>query len=223
MKWYKEKKTPLEYDGVIQNDSGDFSIRTLSTDSQPDITKLEKDLVLQWILTPFLIKEDVQYHFIGETKDYAIGNVASFFETAKGVYINGELIEIRVSDLKNDIFTILQNKASDFNPVVKDIYMRDEISLSRGALNVKDYEIIMPAFREMNTEKDSEIDGSLWDFLVKNSSNNDQSIIIFPYNWLFSDELLESPVLNYFSNFSTGIILTVNINTQHVRAIELVK
>ncbi|SEG50791.1 hypothetical protein [Paenibacillus sp. UNC499MF] len=227
MTWYRIFQEP-ENDNYQEIDEPDFSISTIPSPHSPLLNKIQYDLILQWIICPFLKqKEGLCYQVpihTPEIQTYILNHVAGHFNTVQGIYENQKLTMIRLSELKLATQNYFQDKKENMqlSPIVNDFYMRKDLgSETKGAIDCENVEIMIREFRNLCRVEFNEMDDSLWKFFKETHLYFDGNIIVVPQNWLFSDELLTSETLAYFSRFAHRIILTINKTNNHVRAVEL--
>lgn len=229
MIWYKEIKNEKEEHDPIEDDVLDFSISTIQTNSTSVFTDLSKDVLLQWIMCPFLKGEEGLCFqipiYTSEIYDYVLTYVAPHFHSVKGIYRSDKITMIRLSELNVETQHFFQQQVVDshsISPIVHDFYMKEELNLQKtGIIDCKNVEIIIDVFRKHNKVSNKETNKSLWSFLKNTHILNEGNIVMAPQNWLFSEQLLYSPTLEYLSRFAERIILTVNKTNQQVRAIEI--
>ncbi|WP_217561036.1 hypothetical protein [Paenibacillus sp. GbtcB18] len=228
MPWYSVLQEP-ENDSFQEIDEPDFSISTLPSTNSPAWNRIKDDLILQWIICPFFKKkEGLCYQIPIHTPDiqtYVLNHVAGHFNTVQGIYENQKLTMIRLSELKLATQNYFQDKKENMkliSPIVSDFYMRKDLgSQTKGAIDCENVEIMIREFRNLCKVEFDEMDDSLWKFFKETHLDFDGNIVLVPQNWLFSDELLTSTTLAYFSRFAHRIILTINKTNNHVRAVEL--
>ncbi|WP_420540436.1 hypothetical protein ACN92M_26760 (plasmid) [Paenibacillus polymyxa] len=223
MIWYKEKillEDEIERDN--DDDYMDFYIKEIECNATPDFNRLNEDIVIQWVIAPFLLGEygvvyDLSPHT--EQEEFILSNIAPFFDTVKGIYEGEKLTTIRLSDLKVEV--PIQCEDISFHPIIQDFnFCENEIS--QNSIQTKNYEIIIDRFLEKNKNLDSgEEENNLWNFLKKTQTNEKGYMILSPRNWLFNQSLQMSSALRYFVKHAKEITLTVNTYNKHVRVIEL--
>ena len=226
MTWFKEIPMPLDnHNQHCIPENYRFRIKLLEQTIPPINPDFINDIVLQWVILPFLVSENVVFRISvhdSELKEYTLANLTNLFHQVRGLFVNGELIEIRLMELKQhikDSFTKTVLDANKLDPLVHDVYLRKSVKLD-NQLDIKLYEIDMKKFVDLthyHTEtKTNHI--KLWDFIMRLNPNHDE-ITLFPVNWVFNDLLLESPFLLFLSRYADEIVLTVNQNDLNVRAI----
>ncbi|MEC0180315.1 hypothetical protein P4H61_02215 [Paenibacillus peoriae] len=222
MDWYKEKDLFVNgIEGFDEDESVDFYIKKIECSVAPDFIQLKEDIIIQWIIAPFILEKDgliYDLSVLSKEEDFILSNIAPFFDTVKGIYEDEKLITIRLSDLKEEVTLKCENIL--FHPIVQDFYF-NENEISQNSIQTKNYEIIIDNFLEKHKNSDSGTDSKLWDFLKKTQTSEEGCVIISPNNWLFNQSLQVSPALRYFAECAKEIMLTVNTNNLHVRAIEL--
>ncbi|MEC0233028.1 hypothetical protein P4H71_01480 [Paenibacillus kribbensis] len=230
MEWYREAIVSIEEDNLEIDDLTDldFEIERHVSTALPELQSLEEDIILQWIVSPF-VSGDQNLVFQIPVPDqriqsYVMEITSGFFATVETIYENKRISMIRVSEIKEEVIEKFKNKSlleQTFNPVIRDLYMRESISMVQENITCKNFEIISDKFCKMNSASKKESNNKLWNFLKSTHIDKEGSMVMTPKNWLFNDDLLKSPALNYFALFADKIILTVNMHNQHVRAIEI--
>lgn len=232
MTWFKEIPMPLDnhhQHSISKNYS--YRIKPLEQIATPNNPDFINDIILQWVIVPFLVIEHVVFHIpIHDTKlkEYTLANLTNLFDPVRGLYMNGELIEVRLEGLKQhtkDSFTRIVLDTNKLDPLVYDFFLKKNVELD-NKIDVKLYEIDMKKFIDLTTYHAENITNHmrLWEFIAKayngrNVKSYNHEITLFPVNWVFNDLLLESPFLIFLSRYADEIVLTVNQNDLNVRAI----
>jgi|GEM_PF-2974694 len=219
MNWLNE--ISMDHDECdIENDMN-YSIRDIEQLFPQAPQDFVSDIVLQWILCPFVIKKGVVYQISAvdpELQAYAFTKLNGLFNRVRGVYVNGQLTEIRLEEINKQAKHSFTDVLKQIHPLVTDFYLKEKIEQTSNPINVKLFEIVKARFIEQ-TEYCAETDHvTLWNFLKKSNMPN-RPITLFPTNWMLNDSLLRSPFLIFISRYADEVVLTVNDSDQNVRAI----
>ncbi|WP_400161777.1 hypothetical protein ACAF76_021290 [Brevibacillus sp. TJ4] len=224
MTWFKEIPMPLDNHSQHRTpEDYSYRIRPLQQQVAPNPPDYINDIVLQWVVVPFLVIEHVVFHIPvhdAELKEYTFANLTHLFDPVRGFFVDGELLEVRLEGLKQhtkDFFVKTVVDTNKLDPLVADFYLRENMELEQR-IDVKLYEIDIKKFTAMTTYHPESNHSRLWDFLMWTHPYHDE-ITLFPVHWVFHDLLLESPFLLFLSRYADEIVLTVNQHDQHVRAI----
>ncbi|MGG1880661.1 hypothetical protein ABDI30_24300 [Paenibacillus cisolokensis] len=232
--WYKQIKNPEEkYDlDTFDADKLNFKIKTIETPQYDklNIRELKNNIVYQWVVIPFLYSEQGKVFQIPVYHEsmykFICTHLGGYFNSVKGEYLNNNLSLIKLSELKDEIknliFEEIEADKNFINPIVKDFYLRESLSNSRGTIETIEYEIIIDEFIKKTIKSNSVVeDDMLWNFFDEAHLKSEGMMVLAPKNWIFSDSLLKSVFLTYISRYADRIILTVNIADQRIRAIEI--
>ncbi|GIO66074.1 hypothetical protein NYE48_10900 [Paenibacillus sp. FSL M7-1455] len=225
--WYKRVEHIERKNLSHEIYNADFAINQLSVNTSAPY-HLEENSLLQWIVAPFLQEKrgtsfEVPLYSL-EIYRFIIDLVAPHFNSIEGIHENNELTSIRLSEMKNESRMAFQQVVTEndiLSPVVKDFYLRSELDIRNQVLDCEDIEIIIDNFQAMNNVENRELETSIWEYLNNIMLLNGGNIILAPQNWLFNENLLESPTLEYFSRYAKRLYLTINKFNMHVRAIEI--
>lgn len=223
MTWFKEIPIPLGNDAHLNVTNFKYSFKKLGQTPLPEKTDLINDLVLQWIIVPFVFSINAAFHIPtndSKLKEYTYTNLTNLFNSVREVYADGKLVEIRLEALKQDIKNsfieqVLETNKAD--PLVSDFYLNEKVNLS-NQLDIKLFKVDINKFTDLTVYHAETDHIRLWDFINKLHLFKDE-VTLFPSNWMFNDRLLESPFLIFLSRYASEVVLTVNYNDLNVRAI----
>lgn len=219
MTWFKEIPMPLNNDEHWNAEDVNFLIKPLEQTTPQKSTDITNDLILQWVIAPFVVSKGVVYRIHAhdsELVEYTSTILTNLFNSVRGVYVEGELVEIRLEELKQHAhhsFTELVKDGDKIDPLVKDFYLKENVELS-NQLDIKLFKIDIDKFIDQTTYHTETDHFRLWEFLMKSNA-----LTLLPTNWVFNDRLLESPFLLFLSRYANEVVLTVNYNDLNVRAI----
>jgi hypothetical protein len=221
MNWFNELSISSD-ECHVENDTN-YSIRDIEQTFPQASQDFFGDIVLQWILCPFVIKKGVVYQIStvdSELKEYVFASLRGLFNRVRGVYVNEQLTEIRLEEINNHAKNSFTNvlDLNKINLLVRDFYMKESTEPRSNQIDVKLFEIVIDKFIEQTEYRAESNHVTLWDFLKKSNLSNEQ-ITLFPTNWMFNDSLLQSPFLIFISRYADEVVLTVNDSDQNVRAI----
>lgn len=137
MTWFKEIPLPLNNDEHWNEAEFNYSIKRLEQAAPSESPDFINDIVLQWVIMPFIIsKGDVYQISLNDSKlkEYTSTVLTHLFNSVQGVYVDGELVGIRLEELKQKIqssFTELVIDTNKINPLVKDFYLKENVQLSK--------------------------------------------------------------------------------------------
>lgn len=209
-------------------DEPTFEIKRLNEEQRTDLSYEFKDnTLLQWVIIPFLNAGDraimqIQIHS-QETELFLREHIIPHFEKVEAIYLNGELKEIQIGEMKDSSKKRFQDRAkttADVSDVIKDFYLKEQI-IRTESIQCVDYVMDIKQFRSCVKLENIEEDLSLAKYLKESITLNNGSLFLSPLNWRFDDELLSSSALEYFSRFADRIYVTVNETNGHIRSIEL--
>lgn len=229
MSWFKKiEKIDVMMPHAAQQDFQIVGIQA-PTFKMPD--NLKNDIVLQWIVYPFLLGIDgVCFQvpiYSNKMHDYLLDFILCHFSNIQGIYENENMTMIRLNELHSESGQVFKNhllKSQSISPIVKEFYMKTKLQMPfNNRFDIQNIEINIEDFRKRLIIPEDHINNSseLWNFFQDTHISKEGSIIISPRNWILNDSLLSSPTLEYFSRFAKKIILTVNNNNLYIRAIGL--
>lgn len=228
--WFYEIK---ELDEPVNNKKidGHFntSIRDIKVNSLPDILDFQKNIVIQWIVFPFLSdKTGLSYQipiYSANMHTYIKDHIEGYFEVSQGIFENNTLTMLRLSKLKDEYKSFLNDhftENEDFiHPIIRDFYWDHKKSINVfDNVDAVNLELDIQNFNK-HVKTRVRANEDLWNFFEQAYIDIDGNMIISPQNWIFNDELVKSAFLAYVSKYANRIILTVNKLNQHIRAIEI--
>ncbi|MGF9906555.1 hypothetical protein [Brevibacillus porteri] len=222
MNWLKEIPIPLTNDEHWNKEDVIYSFRKREQASLFETPDFMHDIVLQWVIAPFVVYNNVSYRIAthdSPLKEYNSTILTNLFHSVREVYADGKLVEIRLEDLKphiKDSYTKLID-TNKIAPLVTDFYFKESIG-SSNQLDCRLFEMDMDKYTDQTTYHAETNHTRLWEFMAKLHLPNNE-ITVLPFSWVLNDRLLESPFLIFLSRYASKVVLTVNHNDLNVRAI----
>ncbi|PZD94921.1 hypothetical protein DNH61_14855 [Paenibacillus sambharensis] len=209
----------------------DFQIVKIQASEFKTPNDLANNIILQWIVCPFLLDIDgVCFQipiYSNNMYEYLSDTILCNFSKIQGIYEDGIMTTISLNKLNSESELYYKKHLLELgliSPVVKEFYMKENTPLSLNVeINTENIELDIEKFRKrLHVPEDSlRISSELWDFFVDTHISKEGNIILSPIHWTFNNDILTSPTLEYFSRYANRIILTINKNNSHIRAIEL--
>ncbi|HDR7717018.1 hypothetical protein VSY18_12625 [Bacillus albus] len=168
-----------------------------------------------------ILKEDV-YTSFPITNDVTLNIVKNeltpHYKDVKQVFINNELHEIFMIDLKEESKQTLKELLTNgIYPVVPDLYRSCSFNRIVGRRTLKYYSVLFDCIDPMFLKETQEIAY----FLKHSFFEKEDCISLVPTGWILEDSLKESITLRSFCTFANKIVLVVDESNQEVISLDI--
>ncbi|WP_078554359.1 hypothetical protein [Bacillus alkalicellulosilyticus] len=147
-----------------------------------------------------------------------MNEVVPHYVDIKQIFIDGELKEINVMDLKEESKRLVKDSLSNgIYPVIPDLYRTNNLNLPTGPRELKHFLVNQEMITPLHIDETEEIR----DFLINSFFTDRGSISLQPTGWKLEDNLKESVTIRTFSTFAKQIVLIVDDKNMNVVGLDI--
>lgn len=152
----------------------------------------------------------------------AKNEIAIHFEDVKLRYNSSVNVSLNLKQVKSTSADYLRRMYAEekMNLIVRDLFARDKI-IEESSLNFGNniyYQIDPSSVDELKCDDFDYV----YSFLEKSYMQDDGTVTITPFNWIFSDDLIHSPAIKYFAHHFKEMFLIVDPSSNIIRGIHLI-